>query len=149
MMQRRAATAVPQSSGLRIGLMWDLLRTPVWLLGIGGVALSAIFQGAALASGALAVLQPLFMLELPFVLLGRPLPRAGWVPVGSIGGGLGLALFAAAPTGGTLAIPAAQRTAVLTCCLLAVVVLCSVAVRLPNGAARAACTAGTPAARPA
>ncbi|MFF3911077.1 DMT family transporter [Streptomyces sp. NPDC001848] len=144
-MQRRAATVVPQSSGLRIGLMWDLLRTPVWLLGIGGVALSAIFQGAALATGALAVVQPLFMLELPFVLLlasivfGRPLPRAGWVPVGSIGGGLGLALFAAAPTGGTLGIPAARWAAVLTCCLLAVVVLCSVAVRLPNGAARAAC----------
>ncbi|WP_371131285.1 hypothetical protein [Streptomyces sp. Ag109_O5-10] len=28
-MQRRAATVVPQSSGLRTGLMWDLLRTPV------------------------------------------------------------------------------------------------------------------------
>ncbi|WP_371131286.1 hypothetical protein [Streptomyces sp. Ag109_O5-10] len=85
------------------------------------------------------------MMQLPFVLLlasivfGRPSPRAGWVPVGSIGGGLGLALFAAAPTGGTPGIPAARWTAALTCCLLAVVVLCSVAVRLTDGAARAAC----------
>ena len=144
-MQRRAATLVPQSNALRIGLMWDLLRTPVWLLGIGGVVLSAMFQGAALATGALAIVQPLFMLELPFVLLlasvvfGRPLPRAGWLPVGSIAVGLGLALFAAAPTGGTLRVPAARWTAVGTCCLLAVAVLCSVAVKLPNGPGRAAC----------
>jgi hypothetical protein len=144
-MQRRAAAVVPQSSGLRIGLMWDLLRTPVWLLGMGGVVLSAIFQGAALATGALAVVQPLFMLELPFVLMlasivfGRPLPRADWLPVGSIGAGLCLALFAAAPTGGTLHIPAARWTAVVTCCLLTVAVLCSLAVKLPSGPARAAC----------
>ncbi|MEW2512712.1 DMT family transporter [Streptomyces sp. NPDC046870] len=144
-MQRRAATVVPRSSGLRIGLMWDLLRTPVWLLGMGGVVLSAMFQGAALATGALAVVQPLFMLELPFVLLlasvvsGRPLPRAGWLPVGSIGAGLCLTLFAAAPTGGTLPISATRWTPVVSCCLLAVTVLCGVAVKLPNGPSRAAC----------
>lgn len=80
-----------------------------------------------------------FVLVLASIVFGRPSPRAGWVPVGSIGGGLGLALFAAAPTGGTPGIPAARWTAVLTCCLLAVVVLCSVAVRLTDGAARAAC----------
>lgn len=144
-MQRRAATVVPQSSGFRIGLMWDLLRTPTWLLGIGGVVLSAVFQGAALATGALAIVQPLFMLELPLVLVlasivfGRPLPRAGWLPVGSITGGLCLALFAAAPTGGTLRVPAARWATVVTCCLLAVAVLCCVAVKLSNGPVRAAC----------
>jgi hypothetical protein len=81
-MQRRAALVVPHSHHLRIGLMRDLRRTPVRLLGIAGVALSAVFRGAALATGALAVVQPLFIPELPFALLvagvvfGRPLPRS-------------------------------------------------------------------------
>ncbi|MFF3662199.1 DMT family protein [Streptomyces olivochromogenes] len=67
-MQRRAALIVPRSDRFRIGLMWDLLRTPVWVLGIGGVVLAALFQGAALATGPLAVVQPVFLLELPFTL---------------------------------------------------------------------------------
>jgi hypothetical protein len=144
-MQRRAATSVPQSDRLRIGLMWDLLRTPVWLLGIGGVVLSAVLQGAALAGGALAVVQPLFMLELPIALLvasivfRRPVPRGYWPPVARVGGGLCLALFAAAPTGGTLEVPPSRWWAVVTCCLVAIAVLCGVAVRLPRGPSRAAC----------
>lgn len=67
------------------------------------------------------------------------MPRAGWLPVGSITGGLCLALFAAAPTGGTLRVPAARWATVVTCCLLAVAVLCCVAVKLSNGPVRAAC----------
>ncbi|MFG3023265.1 DMT family transporter [Streptomyces sp. NPDC048254] len=144
-MQRRAATLVPQSGGLRIGLMWDLLRSPVWLLGIAGVVLSATFQAAALATGALAVVQPLFMLELPFALFiaslvfRRPMTRAGWLPVAGMGAGLCVALFAAAPTGGTLQVPTSRWTTVMTCCLVTVAVLCAIAVKLPTGRPRAAC----------
>ena len=102
-MQRRAALIVPQSDRFRIGLMWDLLRTPVWVLGIGCVILAALFQGAALATGPLALVQPVFLLELPFTLLvagitfRQPMPRATWLSVGSIVVSLCLGLFAAAP----------------------------------------------------
>ncbi|WP_316770353.1 DMT family transporter [Streptomyces sasae] len=144
-MQRRAATLVPRSDRLRIGLMWDLLRTPVWLLGIAGVVLSAILQGAALTTGALAVVQPIFMLELPFALFIAsivfrcPITRAGWLPVAGMGAGLCLTLFAAAPTDGTLQAPASRWPTVMTCCLVAIAVLCGIAVKLPRGPGRAAC----------
>ncbi|MGW4910129.1 DMT family transporter [Streptomyces sp. NPDC004270] len=144
-MQRRAALIVPQSDRFRIGLMWDLLRTPVWLLGIGGVILAALFQGAALATGPLAVVQPVFLLELPFTLLvagiafRHPMPRATWLSVGTIVVSLCLGLFAAAPKGGTLQAPASRWTAVMTCCLGAMAVLCTLAVRRRVGPSRAAC----------
>ncbi|MGW1497072.1 hypothetical protein ACWCQW_00510 [Streptomyces mirabilis] len=146
-MQRRAALIVPRSDRFRIGLMWDLLRTPVWVLGIGGVILAALFQGAALATGPLAVVQPVFLLELPFTLLvagiafRRPMPRATWLSVGSIVVSLCLGLFAAAPGGGTLQAPASLWTAVMTCCLGAMAVLCTLAVRRRVGPSRAACMA--------
>jgi len=143
-MQRRAALIVPRSDRFRIGLMWDLLRTPVWLLGIMGVVLAAIFQGAALATGPLAVVQPMFLLELPFALLVAgvafrgPLTRAGCLAMGGIVVGLALGMFAAAPSGGTLQAPASLWTGVATCCLGGMVVLGAVAVRLPVGRSRAA-----------
>jgi hypothetical protein len=143
-MQRRAALIVPQSDRFRIGLMWDLLRTPVWVLGIAGVILAALFQGAALATGPLALVQPVFLLELPCTLLvagiafRRPIPRATWLSVGSIVVSLCLGLFAAAPSGGTLQAPAVRWTAVMTCCLAAMAVLCTLAVRRHVSPRRAA-----------
>ncbi|GHD86827.1 hypothetical protein [Streptomyces naganishii] len=125
--------------------MWDLLHTPVWLLGIGGVVLAVLCQGAALATGPLAVVQPTCILELPFALLvagvafRRPMSQAAWLGVGGIVVGLALALFAAAPGGGTLQAPASRWLAVMTCCLGAMAVLCAVAVQRPMGRSRAAC----------
>ncbi|MFD3489909.1 hypothetical protein ACFWWB_04965 [Streptomyces sp. NPDC058690] len=89
-MQRRADLIVPQSDRFRIGLMWDLLRTPVRVLGIGGVILAALFQGAAPGTGPPAVVQPVLLLELPLTLLVAgiafrpPMPRATWLSVGGI-----------------------------------------------------------------
>jgi drug/metabolite transporter (DMT)-like permease len=143
-MQRRAALIVPQSNRFRIGLMWDLLRTPIWVLGIGGVILAALFQGAALATGPQAVVQPVYLLELPFTLLiagiafHRPVSRATWLSVGCIVVGLCLGLFAAAPTGGTVQAPTSLWMAVLTCCLGAMALLGAIALRRPVGPSRAA-----------
>lgn len=143
-MQRRAALIVPQSNRFRIGLMWDLLRTPVWVLGIGGVIIAALFQGTALATGPLAVVQPVFLLELPFTLLiagiafHHPMPRATWLAVGSIVVSLCLGLFAAAPNGGTLQPPASLWIAVMTSCFGAMALLCTLAVRRRVGRSRAA-----------
>ncbi|MFC5907066.1 DMT family transporter [Streptacidiphilus monticola] len=144
-LQRRAALTVPQSQGFRIGLMWDLLRTPIWLFGILGVVFAALFQGVALATGPLAVVQPIFVLELPFALLiagvvfKRQMSRAGWVSVGLIVTGLGLALGSAAPSGGNPQAPAALWFLALACCGGAMAVLCAAALRRPVGPARAAC----------
>ncbi|MGW4568551.1 DMT family transporter [Streptomyces sp. NPDC004561] len=144
-MQRRAALIVRQSNRFRIGLIRDLLRTPVWLLGMTGVVAAALCQGVALTTGPLAVVQPVLTLELPFTLLvaglvfGRRMPRAGWLSVGSVVTSLALGLFAAAPAGGHPDAPAARWTTVMACCLGAMVVLCAAAVKRPVGRSRAAC----------
>ncbi|MFC1431929.1 DMT family transporter [Streptacidiphilus sp. N1-3] len=143
-LQRRAALIVPQSDGFRLQLMWDLLRTPVWAFGILGVIMAAIFQGLALVTGPLAVVQPIFVLELPFALLisglvfRKRMPGRGWLSVGGIVVGLGTALAAAAPSGGELQPPMALWVLALASCGGAIVLLAGAALKRPIGPARAA-----------
>jgi hypothetical protein len=144
-LQRRAALQVPQSQGFRIGLIWDLLRTPVWLFGIVSVIFAALFQGAALATGPLAIVQPIFVLELPFALMiagivfRRRMSGQGWRCVGYIVVGLGLALAGAAPSGGDAQAAAGLWLLALVCCGGAVLLLCATALRSPVGPRRAVC----------
>ncbi|MFD4511260.1 DMT family transporter [Streptomyces sp. NPDC058457] len=102
--QRKAASTVPGRSGLRLLLV--LVRRPAWAIGIAGVTGAAVFQALALVNGPMALVQPLFMLELPFALLiavplmhRRPSPE-GWRTIAVVVAGLGLLLAAAAPSGG-------------------------------------------------
>ncbi|MPY31631.1 hypothetical protein FNH09_10155 [Streptomyces adustus] len=100
--QRKAASASTRS-GLR--LLLELMHKPAWLIGIAGVTGAALFQALALLNGPLALVQPLFILELPFALLigahlmHRRLPGTGWRGVFCVVVGLGVALAAAAPHG--------------------------------------------------
>ena len=143
-LQRRAALIVPQSDGFRLQLMWDLLRTPVWAFGILGVIMAAIFQGLALVTGPLAVVQPIFVLELPAALLisglvfRKRMPARGWLSVAGIVVGLGTALAAAAPSGGELQTPMALWVLALACCGGAIVLLAGAGLKRPVGPARAA-----------
>ncbi|MFE1292966.1 DMT family transporter [Streptomyces sp. NPDC058751] len=101
--QRKAASRVSEGGGLR--LIVRLARQPPWLIGIAGVIGAALFQALALANGPLSLVQPLFILELPFALmiavplLHRRLSRAGWGAVAGVVAGLGLVLLSAAPSG--------------------------------------------------
>ena len=144
-LQRRAALIVPQSDSFRLKLMLDLLRTPVWFGGILGVIFAALFQALALATGPLAVVQPIFVLELPFALLisgvvfGKRMPPWGWWSVAAIVVGLGTALFAASPRGGDLQPSMALWVLAVASCCGAMVLLAGAALRRPVGSARAVC----------
>jgi drug/metabolite transporter (DMT)-like permease len=144
-LQRQAALIVPQSNGYRLRLMLDLLRTPVWFGGILGVIFAALFQALALVTGPLAVVQPIFVLELPFALLvsglvfRKRMPRQGWVSVALIVVGLGTALFAASPSGGDLQPSMTLWVLALASCGGAMVLLAVAALRRPVGPARAVC----------
>ncbi|MFF8995619.1 DMT family transporter [Streptomyces sp. NPDC014983] len=100
--QRKAAAA---SSRGGIRLLAELVRRPFWMIGMAGVICAALFQSLALVNGPLALVQPLFILELPFALLiaaplmHRRLPRSGWWGVGACVTGLAVLLIAAAPHG--------------------------------------------------
>ncbi|MFB0617707.1 DMT family transporter [Streptomyces sp. AGS-58] len=102
--QRKAASASSRG-GLR--LLAELVHRPYWMAGMAGVICAALFQSLALVNGPLALVQPLFILELPFALLvaaplmHRRLPPWGWWGVSGCVAGLALLLLAAAPHGAT------------------------------------------------
>ncbi|GHF53021.1 DMT family transporter [Streptomyces griseosporeus] len=101
--QRKAASTVDRGGGL--ALLRALVRRPAWLIGIAGVTGAAVFQALALVNGPMALVQPVFILELPFALLiavpllHRRLPAAGWWAIATVVAGLALLLGAAAPSG--------------------------------------------------
>ncbi|MGW7289678.1 DMT family transporter [Streptomyces sp. NPDC054847] len=144
-LQRKAALDVPRSEGLRAGLMLDLLRRPVWLLGMLAVVVAGLCQAVALGTGPLTIVQPLFVLELPLALilatliLHGSLPRAGWVAVAAVVTGLGVALAAASPSGDRTSVPLDRWIVALAVCGGAVIALTAAALRRPEGRARAAC----------
>ena len=106
-LQRMAAATAPESHALHLSLFGYLIRRKVWLVGIGMVVLAALCQAIALATGPVALVQPIFIIELPFTLLvasrvnRRRLPRMTWWAVGLVTASLGIGLAAAAPSGGS------------------------------------------------
>jgi hypothetical protein len=68
-LQRKAAAQVPESRSMHVSLIGDLMRRRIWLAGIVMVVAAALFQAAALATGPIALVQPIFIIELPVTLL--------------------------------------------------------------------------------
>jgi drug/metabolite transporter (DMT)-like permease len=143
-LQRKAALAVPAGDALRARLLVDMVRQPVWLLGICGVAGAAVFQALALVTGPLALAQPVFILELPLALLfsvpllHRALPRAGWTAVICMVAGLVVALVCAAPGGGGSQASMRRWVPAVVLCVGATGWAVALARHRPSGAARAA-----------
>ena len=106
-LQRLAAADAPADKALHLSLFSYLIRRKVWLAGIGMVMLAAVAQAVALATGPVALVQPIFIIELPFTLLvaskvnRRPLSAVTWGAVALVTVSLGIGLAAAAPSGGT------------------------------------------------
>ncbi|MFF2134050.1 DMT family transporter [Streptomyces olivochromogenes] len=144
-LQRRAAQDVPLSKGFHARLLIELLHRPVWLGGMAAVMAAACFQALALVNGALSVVQPIFVLELPFALLigglvlRRRVTRRGWIAVVCIAVGLGTVLAAAAPSVGIDRPTTGGWILAIVCCVGVIVAAVGVALRRPAGRARAAC----------
>jgi drug/metabolite transporter (DMT)-like permease len=68
-LQRRGAISAPRAEGLRLGLIVDLLRRPVWLGGIAAMIVGVVLQAAALHGGAISLVEPILVAELPLTLL--------------------------------------------------------------------------------
>jgi len=106
-LQRKAAAQVPQSRAMHVSLITELVRRRVWLAGIGMVIAAALFQAAALATGPIALVQPIFIIELPVTLLLAvivnhdlaKLRRLPWRAIGVTTIALGAGLTIAAPSG--------------------------------------------------
>ena len=108
-LQRKAAAQVPPEHSLHLSLIHDLVRRRVWLAGIGMVIVAAVAQAAALATGPIALVQPIFIIELPVTLVlaalvnhnREALRQLPWVAIGTTTAALGLGLAIAQPSGAT------------------------------------------------
>ena len=68
-LQRMAASTAPAAKTLHLSLFTYLVKRKVWLAGIGMVVVASVCQAIALATGPVALVQPIFIIELPFTLL--------------------------------------------------------------------------------
>jgi hypothetical protein len=108
-LQRRAAAQVPAERSMHLSLLADLIRRRVWLAGIGMVIVAAVAQAAALATGPIALVQPIFIIELPVTLVlaalanhnREALRQLPWIAIGTTTAALGVGLAIAQPSGAT------------------------------------------------
>jgi drug/metabolite transporter (DMT)-like permease len=134
--QRRAASEAPPSRALHLSLLAYLVRRKVWLAGIALIIIAALCQATALANGPVALVQPIFIIELPFTLLlasrlfGRPVPRTTWYAVVLVTVSLGGGLAAAAPSGGVERAPLRVWAATLIVTAVFEAVLITAGIRL-------------------
>ena len=101
-----------EATRVDLWLIVRLARRPIWLAGLASQILGFAFQVTALHYGALALVQPVFALELLLVFAymtvlgsGR-VTRRDWLAAAAMTAGLGLLLLAASPSGGRPHAPA-------------------------------------------
>jgi drug/metabolite transporter (DMT)-like permease len=101
-----------EATKVDLWLIVRLARRPIWVAGLVSQILGFAFQLEALRYGALALVQPIFALELLFVFASmtvfgsRRVTRRDWLAAAAMTAGLGLLLFAASPSGGRAHAPA-------------------------------------------
>jgi drug/metabolite transporter (DMT)-like permease len=111
---QRFAAKSTEASRVDIWLIFRLACRPIWLAGVASMILGFAFQVTALHYGALALVQPVFALELLFVfgymtVLGSGrVKRRDWLAAAAMSAGLGLLLLAASPSGGRQHAPASS-----------------------------------------
>jgi drug/metabolite transporter (DMT)-like permease len=110
MCQRRGARS-SEATRVDLWLIVRLARRPIWLAGLASQILGFAFQVTALHYGALALVQPVFALELfvfayMTVLGAGRVKRRDWLAAAAMTAGLGLLLLAASPSGGRPHAPA-------------------------------------------
>jgi hypothetical protein len=106
-LQRRADAALPEDqSGGPIMMLWQLAHRRDWLGGIAAIIVGFLCQAAALATGPIALVQPILVLELAFALIlaqvvfRSRLHLREWGAVIGMSAGLAVLLYALQPSGG-------------------------------------------------
>lgn len=105
-LQRKADRDEPASRAFSPAMVLDLVRRPAWIAGIGAILLGFGLQAVALAVGAVSMVQPLLVSELPLTLVlaslvfHRPIAARDWWSVAALAVGLAVFSFCLAPNGG-------------------------------------------------
>lgn len=105
-LQRKAGLTESDRGASSVRLLWDLAHQPVWWGGIAAIIVGFLLQAGALATGPIALVQPILVVELVFTLLlagavfRRGLHAREWGAVVAMTVGLSLVLYALLPSGG-------------------------------------------------
>jgi drug/metabolite transporter (DMT)-like permease len=105
-LQRKADRDEPEGKATSLTLLWHLVHRRVWLGGIAALVVAFLLQAAALATGAIAVVQPILVLELAFTLMlasmvfHSRLHAREWLAIAGMSIGLAGMLYALQPGGG-------------------------------------------------
>jgi drug/metabolite transporter (DMT)-like permease len=133
-LQHRAARRTPEAGTVRLSIIWDLLRQPLWLGSLVANTAGVVLQWVALSTAPLVLVQPILVLGLLFAVLitamlhhHRP-DRLVLLGTFLCVGGLAAFLVLAAPVPGhdVLSLDevlplAAGLFAIISCCLAAAV----------------------------
>jgi drug/metabolite transporter (DMT)-like permease len=142
LLEQRAASEVPDELALRPGLLWRLVRRPMWLGGLVADWTGFGLQAAALGMGSLILIQPVLCTGLLFALpvgaawQGRRLARRDWIGAIALTAGLGVFLAVGNPTEGK-DFATTHAWVLAAAVLVPAVVLCTVAAMRTRNAARA------------
>jgi drug/metabolite transporter (DMT)-like permease len=122
-LQHRVAAAQPSEMSLRPRLLLELVKRPLWLLGIALDVGAYLLEAAALAVGTIVVVQPLLVSGLLFALPlsaigGRRRPgRPEWIAAVAVTAGIATFVTVGAPEGGSSHAPLWGWAIVFTACL--------------------------------
>ncbi|MFC5718643.1 DMT family transporter [Streptomyces gamaensis] len=104
--QQSAAQRAPISDFLSLRLLFDLVRMPQWLLGIGFMVCGMVLGAIALGQGEISLVEPLLATNLLFAMAlsrwrsGAPLGATGWGGLWLLAGGVTAFIVAGRPHGG-------------------------------------------------
>ena len=105
-LQRRASRKEPESAEFSLGMFTDLLRRPVWLLGIFFMLSGFIVHAVSISVSRIALVQPILIAELPFTLVLASwvfrlrMPARDWLAILLASAGLAAFIGCLAPAGG-------------------------------------------------
>lgn len=129
-MQQHAAYREPLQKMLRLGLLIDLVRRPVWLAGVGAMVCGQVLGAVALDTADVSLVEPILATNLIFALVTahlmyrEPVARTQWWGAVLVSGGVALYLALGQPHGGRPAGPESPRwTAAAGVLLLAAVLV--------------------------
>ena len=86
-MQRKSSLEQDADRSFGARLLWDLVRSPTWIVGFLGLVGSFVLQAVALGFGQLSAVEPIITLEVPLTLLvaarvfGSRLHRTEWTGI--------------------------------------------------------------------
>ncbi|GAA2597864.1 MULTISPECIES: DMT family transporter [Streptomyces] len=118
-LQQHAAERAPVSDMLSFRLLWDLVRVPLWLGGIGCMVAGQVLSAVALSKGDLSKVEPLLATNLLFAMAlarrmsGQRLGGSGWAGVLLLSGGVTVFIVAGRPTGSDTEVSALRQWLVI------------------------------------